>query len=175
MPDPDQRVAAGRALFLKVLGDDVARLARDARDAVEPTLVAGEKVKATMPDGQVLGTVQLTEAPESVTITDPAALLAFVKRTRPDEVVTREEIRPAFLAHLRAMAREQITEDTHGGLVVDGSGEIVPGLALDLGTPRYVPTVTTSGRAAVRAALAALLGGHTLREVLELTPRETQR
>lgn len=161
----EQRLAAGRALFAKVLADEVAREVKRSRAAVEPTLVAGEKVKAVLPDGRVVGTVQLTEQPASVVVTDEAALLEYVKRTRPDEVLTREYVRESFLSYLKAMAREQLVEGE--ALVVDAQGEVVPGLELDYGTPRYLPTVPAPGRKAIREVLASLLGPE-LREVLAL-------
>lgn len=163
----DQRLAAGRALFAKVLAEVADAEVRRSRDMVEPTLVAGEKVKAVLPDGTVVGTVQLTEPPASVGVTDYDALLAYVKRTRPDEVLNREYIRESYLNHLKAMAKEQLAEDTYGGEVVDPHGEVVPGLDMEYGRPRYLPSLTTAGRKAVKGALARLLGPE-LRERLAL-------
>lgn len=171
MATPEQRTAAGRALFAKVLAEEVAREVKRARAAVEPTLVAGERVKATLPDGRVVGSLLLTEQPESVYVADPEALLEYVRRKRPDEIVVTESIRSSYLEHLKAEAKRQLSEEEHGGLVVDKDGEVVPGLELSYGAARYVPTVSAPGRRIIRQTLAKLLGSD-LREALELEAPE---
>ena len=158
MDRDDQRYAAGRALMAKALADLAAEEVKASRRAVEPTLVGGEKVKAVLPDGTVVGHVQLTEAPVSVVVTDERALLDYVKRTRPDEVLTREYIRESFLSYLKVIAKAQLTASDHGEYVVDKDGEVIPGLELDYGSPRYVPSISPAGRRAIHAVLARLLG-----------------
>lgn len=154
----ERRLAAGRALFAKVLAEVAAAEVKKARKLVEPTMAPGEKVKGVLPDGRVVGDVVLSEEPVSVTVTDPAALLAYVKRTRPDEVLTREYIRESFMTYLLDMAKGQLVDDTYDGEVVDHQGEIVPGLALDYGTPRYIPKPSTAGRRAIHTTMRRLFG-----------------
>lgn len=159
MSDRDeQRLTAGRALVAKVLADLVAQEVKAARKALEPTLVPGEKVKGVLPDGRVVGDVMLTEQPAAVVVTDEKALMDYVRRARPDEIVTVEYIRESYLAHLKAMAREQLVEDTYGGDVVDAQGEIVPGLDLEFGSPRYTPKLSPQGKRAIQETLSRLLG-----------------
>jgi hypothetical protein len=163
-----ERLAAGRAVFAKLLMDEVSGQAKKVRRELEASLVPGEKVKAQLPDGRVIGVVQLTEHPESVTVTDPPALLEYVKRTRPDEVVVTETIRDSFLTHLRDLAKVQLKDpENTDGLVVDRNGEVIPGLELDYGTPRYTPTPDAPGRRVFAELLAELLGGRPLLPELE--------
>lgn len=157
MDRDEQRRAAGRALIAKFLADAIAGDVKSSRRALEPTLIAGEKVRGVLADGTVIGNVQITEPPASVVVTDERALLDYVRRTRPDEIVTTEHIRESFRTHLLGMAKDQLTTDEHGGLVVDKNGEVIPGLALDYGTPRYVPTINADGRRVLGAALSRLL------------------
>lgn len=168
MDREEQRLAAGRALVAKVLADLVAKEVRTSRRVLEPTLVPGEKVKGVLPDGRVVGAVQLTEQPASAFIVDREALMAYVRRVRPDEIVTVEYIRESYLSHLKEMAREQLVEDTYGGEVVDAQGEIVPGLDIDYGTPRYTPKPSPQGIRAIEEVLSRLLGPD-LAKRLELT------
>jgi hypothetical protein len=158
MDRDEQRSLAGRALVAKVLADLVAREVKTTRKALEPSLLPGEDVKGVLPDGTIVGEVQYSEQPISVVVTDEKALMEYVRRNRPDEIVTVEYIRESYLNHLKALAREQLVEDTYGGDVVDAQGEIVPGLDLDLASPRYTPRPSTRGRKAIEAALARLLG-----------------
>lgn len=158
MERDEQRLAAGRALFAKVLADIAAAEVRKARKLLEPTMAPGEKVKGVLPDGRVVGDVNLSEQPASVVVTDERALLEYVRRTRPDEVMTREYIRESFMTYLLDMARGQLVDDTYDGDVVDKDGEIIPGLALDYGTPRYRPTTTAAGRRAIHTTMRRLFG-----------------
>ncbi|WP_028924225.1 hypothetical protein [Pseudonocardia acaciae] len=159
MSSEQERFAAGRAVFARVVADDVAAEAKKTRRVVEPTLAPGEPIKAWLPDGTEVGKVRLTERPESVVLTDEAALLAYVRRARPDELVVTESIRESYLTYLRELARAQL-KDPHNtdGLVVDRDGEVIPGLELSYGTPAYKVEPSPSGRVAVRAVLARVLG-----------------
>lgn len=152
------RSLAGRALVAKVLSDLIGREVKEVRKALEPALLPGDKTKAVLPDGTVVGEVLYTEQPVSVVVTDEKALMEYVRRNRPDEVLTREYIRESYLNHLKEMAREQLVEDTHGGYVIDAQGEEVPGLDLDYGSPRYTPKPSTAGRRAIERVLGRLLG-----------------
>lgn len=160
----DQRLLAARALFAKLLAEEVDREVRRAREALEPTLVPGEKVKALLPDGRVVGTVQLTERVTSVVVVDEAALLAYVRRARPDQIITSEAIRPSFLSWLRNDAKKQLQDEDSDGQVVDANGEIVPGLQLMHGSAAYRPVIPSAGKKVLRDLMADLLGGelHTL-------------
>ena len=158
MSDDERRLAAGRALFAKVLAEVAASEVKKARKLVEPTMVPGERVKGVLPDGRVVGDVVLSEQPVTAVVTDEKALLEYVRRTRPDEVLTREYVRESFLAYLLDMAKSQLVDDTYDGDVVDAQGEVVPGIALDYGTPRYIPKPTAAGRRAIHTTMRRLFG-----------------
>src|SRR5690625_62490 len=48
-----------------------------------------------------VGPINITRKDAPIEITDEAALLAWVKEHRPDEVETVERVRPAYMKHLR--------------------------------------------------------------------------
>lgn len=154
----ERRLAAGRALFAKVLAEIAASEVKKARKVLEPTMLPGEDVKGLLPDGRLVGEVGLSEQPVSVVVVDERALMEYVRRARPDEIVTREYIRESFLTYLRGMAKPQLVDDTYDGDVIDAQGEVVPGLALDYGTPRYTPRPTVPGRRAIYAAMRRMFG-----------------
>lgn len=74
-----------------------------------------------MPD---VATVSTRIARDAVTVTDPAALLAWVAERHPEQV--QQQVRTSYIDHLRRTGRPNGTD------VVDPDGEVVPGLA-------YVP------------------------------------
>lgn len=78
-----------------------------------------------------VGYALLTEGSQSWRVTDPAALLAWAKEATPGEVVTREEVRPAFQSALLAACKAD------GGWVNPTTGELVdvPGIDCKTGDP----------------------------------------
>jgi hypothetical protein len=167
----EQEMTAARALMAKVLAEEVASEVKRTRDALEPTIRPGGRVVGVLPDGTEVGAVVRGKRPVSAVVTDEAALLAYVERARPDEVVTTKSIRSTFRTWLLDEAKRQLTDPEGLGEFVDKDGEIVPGIELAEGTPSYRPDVSPAGRARLRKVLAELLGAE-LAEALALTAGE---
>jgi hypothetical protein len=157
-----RREDAARAIVAKVLADEAAKVVKAARRLVEDELEPGEQISAVLPDGTRVGKVKLTEASQTVRVTDEAALLEFVRRVYPDEVVTTEHVRESFRGWLLDVAKTQLTDPEGDGHVVLGDGEVVPGVELVSGTPSYRPEPSTEGRAHITARLGEVLGGELL-------------
>ena len=85
-----------------VMKDAIGKADRAARDRLNSAWRPGhrEPVWIDTPNGEVeVGTITKTKptAAKAVRrVTDPAAFLAWVKATRPDEVVTTEHVRESF-------------------------------------------------------------------------------
>lgn len=133
MSTDDDRVMAGRAAFLKWLGDEVFLAKTQVRDAIEPRIEPGERIRAELPDGTVIGAVTIGKAAETPTVTDERALLAWVKENRPTEIT--ESVNTAYVDALKKQVK------AHGYAFVPDTGEIIPGIGLKTSTPSYRPTV----------------------------------
>lgn len=129
----DDRVMAGRAAFLKWLGDEVFLAKTNVRDAIEPRLEPGERIRAELPDGTVIGAVTIGKAAETPVVTDERALLTWVKANRPTEIT--ESVNAAYVEILKRQAK------AHGFAFVHETGEVIPGIGLRTSTPSYRPTV----------------------------------
>jgi hypothetical protein len=158
MASQKDRELAGRAVFAKILSEEVASLVGAIRKHVEPNLAPGEHVVGQLGDGTRIGKVMVTEQPVTVDIVDEDALVHWILEHRPDEIVPA--IRPSYLAYLRDQVKK------HGNAFDPESKEIIPGLALGSGTPAYKPVPTEEGRAMVRSKLSELIAGG----LLELPP-----
>ena len=117
-----RRDTATNLLISRVVRDRLAAADKAYREqAREDFDVPGVRDIGVIGDEQV-GSVQLTKPRESWTVTDPAALLAWVKANAVDEVVTTETVRPSYVQALLARAKED-------GIAVDRvSGEPIPGI-----------------------------------------------
>jgi hypothetical protein len=153
-----RRDHAAAAIVAKVLADEAAKVVKAARQLVEPELEPGEAITAVLPDGTRVGKVKLTEPSQSVRVTDENAVLEFVRRSYPDEVVTTEHVRESFRAWLLDVAKTQLTAPNSDGHVVLGDGEVVPGIELVSGTPSYRPEPSAEGRAHITTRLREVLG-----------------
>lgn len=141
------RTDAAKAVWVKILKEWVAALEKEVQPSVRAGLEPGEQTTAVMPDGTRIGKVSLTEVPEVVVITDEAALLAWVQEHRPDEIIPT--IRESFLTYLKDQVKKH-------GYAHTPEGEIIPGIELVAGTPRFTPTPNDEGRRLVKAFLADL-------------------
>lgn len=134
---------------LKVLSERIkaakADLERQARDLMEPSDRAAVKL-----DGETVGTVTLTAGRTAAKVTDPAELLAWVREQYPTEVVTVEQIRPAFLTKLLDTSR-----GTGIAGVVEETGEVAPGIEVAQGQPYPMIRLTADADAVVSAAWKA--------------------
>jgi hypothetical protein len=128
---PEDKLLAGKQVFVKVVQNDVKAVFDKTREALEPRLDADESVAALLPDGTRIGSVKRSKAKRTPVVTDEAAVLAWVRDNRPEEIV--ESVRPAFVEYLKAQARK------HGEAVYEATGEIVPGVEMREGAPSYLP------------------------------------
>jgi len=154
MSTPEDKLLAGKQVFVKVLQADVKAIFDGTRDLLEPRIEADESVAALLPDGTRIGSVKRSKAKRSPVVTDEAALLAWVRENRPEELV--ESVRPAFVDYLKAQARK------HGEAVYEATGEIVPGVEMRVGAPSYLPQPDPAMVPLVRAKLAELIGSGLL-------------
>jgi len=150
----EDRSNAGRAVFAKIVADEVGSLSRQVRQHVEPTLEPGEHLIGVLGDGTRIGKVMRTETPKTALVTDEDALIRWILENRPDEIVP--SIRPSYLEALRLQVKE------HGHAFDPTSGEIIPGIEPGEGTPSYRVVPTAEGRELVKARLAELIAGGLL-------------
>lgn len=154
MSTPEDRLLAGRQIFIKVIQNDVKDAFDETRGALEPRLDSEEAAAAELPDGTRIGTVKRSKPRRVPVVTDEAALLEWVRKNRPDELV--ESVRPAFVDYLKGQARK------HGAAVVEATGEIVPGVEMRAGAPSYLPSPDPEMVSVVRAKFAELISGGLL-------------
>lgn len=106
-----------------------------------------------LPDGTELACFTVPAGTTTVTVTDEAKLIAWMREHYPTEVETVTVVRPAFLEKLRQSCR-----DACAPVAPDGETD-VPGItvtpASGPGTPRVKPT--DEGRERARSAVAAVL------------------
>ena len=148
MSTSEEKLLAGRMLVTKVFQDDVASAYGDTRGRIEPLIEADDAIPGYLPDGTRIGTVKRSKAPRKPTVTDMAAVLAWVKEHRPEEVVVSESVSPAFLSYLLAQTKK------HGAPVYEATGEIVPGVEMRTGNPSFLPQLDDDVVPLVRARLA---------------------
>lgn len=149
MSTREERLLAGRMVFTKVIQDDVKAAFNDTRDRVEPLIDADGGIAAELPDGTRIGSVKRSKPRRTPQVTDPAALLAWVREHRPEELV--ERVSPAFESYLKDQCR------THGAAVYAATGEIVPGVEMVEGAPSFLPRPDESAVPLVRARYAELV------------------
>jgi hypothetical protein len=154
MSTPEDKLLAGKQVFVKVIQADVKAVFDKTREALEPRIEADESVAALLPDGTRIGSVKRSKAKRTPVVTDEAAVLAWVRENRPEEIV--ESVRPAFLDYLKGQARK------HGEAVYEATGEIVPGVEMRVGAPSYLPQPDPAMVPAIRAKFAELIGGGLL-------------
>lgn len=163
MSSQEDRVSAGRAVFVKWLSDEVRAVTAIAREALEPNMEAGERLRAELPDGTPIGTVTIGKAAETASVTDARALLAWVKEHRPTEIV--ESVNLAYVDQLRREAK------VHGHAFDKETGEIIPGIEVVTGSTSYRPTVDATSIPVLRARLAEVIAGG----LLEITSAPQER
>jgi hypothetical protein len=167
--DPSPIEAAEVALFWGAINTGMRTQMADARETALRVL-AGAQITAQAvldADGVRLGTVTWSPPTEgSPVVTDELALLRWVKRNRPQEVMIREEVREAFVKWLIADAKanpEKVPIDK-------ATGEVVPGITVipaeAVGKLRVTPTA--EGRARIRELLQR---GENLRALTAPTER----
>lgn len=130
-----RRDLAVRLVAIRVLKDRLTQHENSLRAAVREAMVEGDRDVCVVDVGDggkplPVGTVGLAKAAESWRVTDTAALLEWVKANRPTEVVSVEQVRPAYVTALLA----QVKAD---GGIADDNGELVevPGVECRTGEP----------------------------------------
>lgn len=154
MSTDNPRLDAGRAVLARWLGDEVRALTAATREVVEPQLQPGERVRAELPDGTVIGAVTIGKPAESAVVTDERALLAWVRKNRPTELI--EQVNPAYLDQLKRQAK------ANGDFPVTADGEVIPGIEVRTGSASYRPTVDAAQVPLLRRRLAELVSGGLL-------------
>lgn len=134
-PDP-MREAASRAAVWGVIAT-AAKARADEAKAELAALEVGDTIGARVtwrPPGsnvtiaQLVGKATKTKGRAKLVVTDDAALLAWVARNHPSEVV--RSVNPAYLKSVEARAKELGV-----GAVIDSQGDVIPGLELVEGEP----------------------------------------
>ena len=151
---------AARLLALKVVADWIKAEDRQLREKAAEAMVVGSRQEGLANPADkdtLLGFVQLTKARETASVTDPAALLAWVQRVAPTEVVQVPQIRPAFLASVLTEVK------SHGGWISPDGELLAPdGVEIRTGSPVLTVKATAEADQLVADALAG--------RRLELTP-----
>lgn len=155
----DPMAAAELAVFWQAISYSVKRDYADARASAESALARAAIGSQLVLDasGVHLGTVSWKPAstadPE---VLDERALLAWVKRNRPDEVVVTESVRSSYVDALISNARRQPEQKP----IDPGSGAIVPGIGVPAdGGGRLIVRPTPEARLRVRELLESASQG----------------
>jgi hypothetical protein len=114
--------AALRAGIYSYIQKRAGELLAQAKTELRVGLPFGDTV-AGRTDGRIIAKASWTRGRQTVVVEDAAALLDWVKRDHPTEVV--ESVNPAYLSTFKAV----------GGVVIDGNGEPVPGMGVKFGEP----------------------------------------
>jgi len=147
MTNENPRISAGRAVVGKVVAEQLAAGNKEVRELVEPLMEPGEKMKATLPGGMPIGTVQRTEVAKRVDV-NLDELLPWVRRNRPDQIL--ETVADAYIAHLVDVCKKR------GVAVDETTGEIIPGVELRDGSSSFRVTPSKDGKAYILQKLREL-------------------
>lgn len=153
----EQRDAATEVLILTVLGKEVAKALTQARRRAQMALdQPGMRDMGVVGDEQI-GAVQLKNGATSFKVSDPAALLAWVKANHPTEVHTVEQVRDTYITALIHQAKAV-------GAPVTKDGEEIPGIERHDSDPNLEARPSPDAAQVIGAALAS--GALTLPQVL---------
>lgn len=135
--------------LLKVLVTELATAKKVADCEIRDTWRPSDRLTATIPGGEDIGTVTLAKGRASAAVTDQAAYEAWVRVNHPEWIETvpaTERINPDATARLTSAARKN-------GVAVDAeTGEEVPGITVSAGDPYPMVKLTGDAREAVAAA-----------------------
>lgn len=135
----EPRVLARDLLVLKALADRVAAALTAAKTDTLAAMEVGERLVVKVGDVPV-GTVTVTHGRVAARITDPRALLAWVKANHPTEVVAVEEVRSSFVTVLLKRAKD--------------CGEVIPGVEVSTGDPYLLAPVDDAASQVIAGAWA---------------------
>lgn len=152
----DAEKLAALDTYIKVLTEMEKKLRAEVTDDFGKRRV--EKIGAYLPDGTKLASVSRSGGRKTAKVTDDAAALAWCHERYPDEVVTVEMIRPAFLNVLLTVSKDE----PEGGPGVDPrTGEALTFIKVERGNPYVTVTMTDDGRdrmTALASGFAGMLG-----------------
>lgn len=114
-------LAAGVWAVIKARAGEMEAQAKD----VLKTLPVGDTVSGRW-EGQILAKATMVKGRTTMVVTDPIALLEWVKKNHPTETV--ESVNPAFMSLIEKRAKEL-------GQPVDWDGALIPGLEMRQGDP----------------------------------------
>lgn len=135
----DPRILARDLLVLKALADRVAAALVTAKSGALGAMEVGERLVVKIGDEPV-GTVTVARGRVAARITDPRALVGWVKTNHPTEVVTVEEVRSSFVTALLKRAKD--------------CGEVIPGIEITQGDPYLLAPVDDVAAQVIAAAWA---------------------
>lgn len=139
--DMDPRDIAHQVTVLAELANRVQAALLDARARLNTAMVTGDRLTVTHGD-VTLASVTKAKGRTTVRISDPAALLAWMAEHHPEEVVTRQEIRPATVGRILADTKA-------AGQPCFGGTLDVPGLTVTTGEPTVSLRPTDDAPAAI--------------------------
>lgn len=154
------REIAARFALLKVLLTELTTAKKTADAQVREEWRPGDRLTATLPGGEDVGTVTLAKGKTVARLADEAAYQSWVSRVHADEIetVTVTRVNPDFTDRLMSAARQL-------GVAVDAeTGEEVPGITVTEGDPYPMVRLADGARGAVAKAwsdgsLAELVSG----------------
>lgn len=145
-----------RALGYRFLLDRLKAADEMNREDIRHRMAVGDRKGGVLPavddidhSNLVVGSVTYARGAASARVTDPGALLHWVKQNRPGEVV--EKVRDSYLKALLITARKE------GQAVDQRTGEVIPGIEVTAGDPvlKVVPEKAPQADGAMLAALFA--------------------
>lgn len=144
--------AIERAILLKEL-ENIVKKARTEVAALLADMPEGQTNKVKL-EGEVVGLVAMTVGTSRIMVTDEAALIDWCDEFHPDEVEVITRVRPAYMANGLTMIDDA---------VIDGQGNIVPGVAIATGSG-HLTVVPAKGKgdllwSAIRSRVLELTGG----------------
>jgi hypothetical protein len=160
----EQNEAVVRVAALKALYDKVKTAYNQARLDVVEHMWAGDRLRAALPDGSDIGNVTVVKGRTTAKVTNPAALLEWVRVNAPDEVETVARVRESYVGALLARC-----ENVDGAAMHAKTGELLPGVRFETGEPYTRVSQTHDQQAAFVEAWWA--GGLTDMLPLLVSPR----
>jgi hypothetical protein len=145
----DARQAAVRVAALKALYDKVREAYNQARTDALGALTPGDRLHAALPDGADIGTVSVVDGKTTAKVTNPAALLEWVRVNAPDEVESVPRVRESYVGALLSRC-----ENVDGAAMHAKTGELLPGVRFETGDPYTRVTQTHDQLAAFVQAWA---------------------
>jgi hypothetical protein len=153
----DLRDAAARAAVWQVI-EQAAKARKDEAKAELLALEQGDTVAGKV-NGQIVGKASWSKGRAKLVVTNEEHFMHWLRKNHPSEVV--ESANPAYV---KALEKHHID-----GVVIDGQGEVVPGVELQVGDPYLTVRREKEAEEIVAGLLAH--GRIQLDGMRELTPK----